>query len=256
MITALICGRKGSQGLPDKNIYPVLGRPLTWYSLQAAVHSRSIHRIYLSTDSAVIAGIGKEHGVSLIPRPPELATDQALLEDVLRHGVKCIENDLRQTPEAVVILLSNAATVLSSNIDKAIDMLRQDPEADSVATVALLNQYSPIRAKRISDGKLLPAVNPAQFGNTITCDRKCIGDIYFCDASLWVIRPRCMTHPDPQPPFPWMGKKILPIVQRGGLDVDDEEGIFATIQWLRRHGFSETETPYQEGATRVPCVNG
>src|SRR5258705_507775 len=54
MICALLLGRHGSAGLPGKNIYPVLGRPLIAYPLMAARDSTRIDRTYESTDSAAI----------------------------------------------------------------------------------------------------------------------------------------------------------------------------------------------------------
>lgn len=247
MIVALLSGRKGSKGLPNKNIRPLLGRPLMWYPLQAAIHSKYIERIYVSTDSEEIIRISRENADNLyiIPRPPELATDEALLEDTLQHGFKHIKENLGKLPEMIVILLCNAATVSAENIDKGIEMLRKDKEVDSVATVTLLNQYSPIRAKKIIEGRLVPAIDIKQSGLRVTCDRECMGDIYFCDASLWIIRSHCMDYEKGQPPFRWMGSKIIPIIQQGGLDVDDEKGIYLTEQWLRRNGFTKTKTPYQ-----------
>jgi CMP-N-acetylneuraminic acid synthetase len=246
MIVALLCGRKGSKGVPDKNIYTIFDRPLMWYPLQAALHSKYIERIYVSTDSEKIASISLKHKAKIIARPKKLATDKSLLEDVLQHGVKYISEDLGTPPEMIVILLCNAATVLTKNIDTGIEMLRSNPLLDSVATVALLNQYSPIRAKRIGkDGTLIPAIDAKKLGLKVTCDRKCMGDVYFSDASLWVIRPRCMDYAKGQPPFPWMGTRIFPIIQQGGLDVDDMKGIHDTKHWLSRHGFSKRKTPYQ-----------
>lgn len=246
MVTALLCGRKGSKGVLNKNIYPILGRPLMWYSLQAALHSKSIDRIYISTDSEEIARIGREYHCSIIPRPDELSTDAALLEDVLQHDYQYITSDIREPLELLVVLLCNAATVTTVNIDKGIEMLRKEEKADSVATVSLLNQYSPIRAKKINNGFLEPAVDLTQFGGEITCDRGCVGDIFFCDASLWILRPRCMEYQNGQLPFRWMGRNVLPIIQQGGLDVDDEQGLYATERWLLQHGFTETKTPYGE----------
>ncbi|TAM37180.1 cytidylyltransferase [bacterium] len=246
MVVALLCGRKGSKGVPNKNIYPIFGRPLMWYPLQAALHSKHIERIYVSTDSEKIANISLRHKARIIARPKILATDKALLEDVLRHGVKYISKDLGELPEMIVILLCNAATVLTKNIDKGIRELKKDPFLDSVATVGLLNQYSPVRAKKIGkDGALIPAIDAKKLGIKVTCDRKCTGNIYFCDASLWIIRPRCMDFTDGQPPFPWMGKRIFPIIQQGGLDVDDKQGLQASEHWLKSHGFSRTKTPYR-----------
>ena len=246
MIAALICGRKGSKGIRNKNIYPILGRPLAWYPLQAALHSKYINKVYLSTDSERISELGNKHGATTIQRPRSLTTDKALLEDVLQHGYSYIKKDLGLDPEMLVILLCNAATVSARNIDKGIELLRRHKKADSVSTVILLNQYTPVRAKKIVNGRLIPAIDARKLNLKVSCDRKCMGDIYFCDASLWIIRPRCMDFKLGQPPFPWMGRNILPIVQQGGLDVDDELGIHITEAWLKRHGFNEKKTPYKK----------
>ena len=246
MIVALLCGRKGSKGLPNKNIYPILGRPLAWYPLQAALQSKYIEKIYVSTDSDKISKLGYECGATIISRPKNLATDGALLENVLQHGYAYIKKDLGRDPEILVILLCNAATVTKRNIDKGIEMLRRNKEIDSVATVTLLNQYSPVRAKKIVSGELVPAIDARNLNLNVTCDRDCMGDIYFCDASLWIIRSRCMNYKNGQPPFPWMGRNILPIVQEGGLDVDDVSGIYITEAWLKKHGFSNNKTPYNK----------
>jgi hypothetical protein len=243
VIAGLVSGRKGSKGLPGKNLIPVLGRPLTWYALNALARSRSVERIYLSTDSPEIAAVGDGFGARRIKRPAELASDGALLEDVLVHGFGEIVRSLGQEPEMLVIALSNAPTVDPADIDLGVAMLRADPQADSVATVNLLNQYGPVRAKKIVDGRLVPAVDPAALGGEITCDRGCLGDVYFCDAALWIVRPRCLDLSWGQPPFRWMGQRVLPLVRSGGLDVDDAAGLVAAEAWLRAHGFSETSAP-------------
>lgn len=245
MIAALLCGRKGSKGLPNKNIYRIFGRPLAWYPLQAAIHSKYIQKVYVSTDSKEIARLGTRYGATIISRPKSLATDNALLEDVLQHGYKYIKKDIGLEPEILVILLCNAATVSTYNIDKGVKILRSDKLIDSVATVALLNQYSPVRAKKIVHGKLIPAIDSRKLNLKVSCDRKCMGDIYFCDASLWIVRPRAMNDKFGQPPFPWMGRNAFPIFQQGGLDVDDESGIHITKCWLQKHGFSAKRTPYK-----------
>lgn len=238
MIAGLVCGRKGSKGLPGKNVTPVLGRPLTWYALNALDKARAVDVRFVSTDCPQIASIAAQFGARPIERPAELATDGAYLEDVLVHGFHDICRQLGETPEMLVIALSNAPTIDPADVDLGISMLRADPQADSVATVTLLNQYGPVRARKIVDGRLVPAVDLAQFGE-VTCDRNCTGDIYFCDASLWIVRPRCLDLSWGLPPFRWMGRNILPLARQGGLDVDDAQGLVMAEAWLRAHGFTD-----------------
>ncbi len=54
-VYALLIGREESTGFPGKNVYPVLGRPMTVYPLLAAMNSKYVDEIYVSTDSAGIS---------------------------------------------------------------------------------------------------------------------------------------------------------------------------------------------------------
>lgn len=59
---AIIPARSGSKGLPDKNIKPLLGKPLMAYTIEAAVESGLFHTVHLSTDSAQYAETGRRYG--------------------------------------------------------------------------------------------------------------------------------------------------------------------------------------------------
>ena len=59
MINAILIGRGGSTGLPGKNIMKILGRPLMHYPILAALNSKYINNVYLSTDDNEIAKEGK-----------------------------------------------------------------------------------------------------------------------------------------------------------------------------------------------------
>ena len=51
MNIALLTGRGGSVSLPDKNILPVLGRPMMSYPAIMAKEAKLIDDVYLSTDA-------------------------------------------------------------------------------------------------------------------------------------------------------------------------------------------------------------
>ncbi len=260
MIAALVLGREGSSGFPGKNIFPVLGRPLMVYPLLAARHAPSVSEVFVSTDSEKIKAIARPFGARIIDRPPELATPQALGEDAFRHGFQEIAKDATARGvnlEFLVLLFCNAATVLSSSIEEAIVALRSKPEADSAVTVSRYNMWSPLRARRITpEGFLLPFVPLEVFGNpaTLNCDRDSQGDVWFADMGLSVVRPRCFdAMQEGLLPQRWMGRRILPIPQWGGLDVDYDWQMPSVEHWLRRHGFDERRTPYEDGSpSRIP----
>ena len=47
-------------------------------------------------------------------------------------------------------------------------------------------------------------------------------------------------------PFRWMGRKVYPLKQWGGLDLDFEWQRGQVEYWLKKNGFSETNTPYNK----------
>jgi len=253
LICALQLGREGSSGFPGKNLFPVLGRPMMLYPLLAAKAAASVERIYLSTDSPRMKALAREYGAEIIDRPAHLATGAALGEDAFMHGYTVIRDALMSEGEhleLLVLLFCNAPTIIADALEDGIAQLRADPSADSAVTVSIYNMWSPIRARRVAgNGYLEPFVpftalaDPAK----LSCDRDSQGDVYFADMGTSIVRPRCLEHlHDGLLPQRWMGQRILPIKQWGGLDVDYAWQVPLVEYWLREHGFSESSSPYDK----------
>lgn len=252
MICALIIGRKGSQGFPGKNVYKVMGRPLSVYPILAARNAVFVDDVYVSTDDERIASIADENSARVIERPKELASKEALGEDAYIHGYNVIKQDaIKQGKviELMVLLMCNAPTISAEIIDEGITHLRENPEYDSAVTVSCYNMWSPLRARKIGDDGLLhPFVPFETFGNVekLTCDRDSQGDVWFADMGVSIVRPACLERiHDGLLPQKWMGRKIYPLKQWGGCDVDYEWQIPGVEFWLKEHGFTETTTPYK-----------
>ena len=243
MIAALLIGREESIGFPGKNTYPVLGKALMEYPLLAAKKARSVDEVYVSTDSNEIKKISWKHGAIIIDRPAYLCTKEALGEDAYVHGYKYIKNGLKKDIELMVLLFCNAATVTSEIIEEGIEILRNNPSFDSAVSVSRYNMWSPLRSRKIGlDGLLKPFVPFEVFGDpkTLNCDRDSQGDVWFADMSLSIVRPRCLKNISKGLlPQKWMGKKIYPLKQWGGCDVDFEWQIPMVEFWLRKHGFNQ-----------------
>lgn len=96
-ILVTICARGGSKGVKNKNIRPMLGKPLIAYTIETAKKWKRANRIIVSTDSDEIANISREYGADVpFKRPAELATGAAPKIPVIQHAVrylKEIEND-------------------------------------------------------------------------------------------------------------------------------------------------------------------
>ena len=107
MVIALIMGRKGSQGFPGKNLHEVLGRPLAIYPMKAARDCPEIDAAYISTDDERLMALGREQGIEVIERPPELCTSEALGEHVYVHAYREARERNKDRPIDLVIRPSN-----------------------------------------------------------------------------------------------------------------------------------------------------
>lgn len=236
MICSLILGRKGSVGFPGKNLYEINGHPLSWYPMQAALNTPEIGRNFISTDDLKLMKLGREVGFEVIERPTFLATSEALGDDAYKHGYEVICERIGEKPELLVLLFCNAATISPEQISEGVRRLREDDSADSAVTVSRYNMYSPTRARLIAeDGTLQPYVpfeyHPNQ--DSINCDRDSQGDVWFADVAVSVIRPENLDNlEEGLLPQKWMGKKILPIKNEAGLDMDYEWQIGQVQWWL------------------------
>jgi CMP-N-acetylneuraminic acid synthetase len=246
MNIAILIGRAGSSGLPGKNTLPVLGRPLAQYPLIVAQQTKSIDRLYLSTDSPELMEMAREFDAHIIERPAYLCTNEALGEDAYVHAHGVIKKELAKEglePSIYVLLMANSPTVSADQIEEGILALQENTEVDSAVTVSCYNMWSPLRARKINEkGYLEPFVPFETFGDPkiLNCDRDSQGDVWFADMGVSVIRPQNLDDLEGGLlPQKWMGQNIHPIKNVGGLDVDFEWQMPLAIAWLRRNGITE-----------------
>ena len=73
---AIIPARGGSKRLIGKNIYPLNGKPLIAYTIEACLACDHIDDIYVSSDDDEILKTGEDWGAIPLKRPAQLADDQ------------------------------------------------------------------------------------------------------------------------------------------------------------------------------------
>ncbi len=245
MIPALLIGRGNSRGVPLKNIMNILGRPLMTYPIMAAQNSAYIDEIFVSTEDERIKDVGRKHNLHIIDRPEHLSFHSALVEDVILHGYSEMVK-YNANIEMFVLLFCNSATISPGIIDKGIEAMRHDETLDSAVTVSMYNEYSPVRAKKINSDNIIESYIEIQKIDNASCDRDSAEPCYFCDCSLWILRPHCLEYDNGVQPFRWMGQRSYPLYQQGGLDIDHDYGIAMTEHWLRKNQFTVTSTPYKK----------
>ena len=64
-IIAVIPARGGSKRIPKKNIIEICGKPMLAWTIEAALQSKYIDEVLLSTDDEEIAEVGRKFGAKV-----------------------------------------------------------------------------------------------------------------------------------------------------------------------------------------------
>ena len=91
-IIAVIPARSGSKGIKDKNIKILNGKPLIYWTVKAALESKFINRVLVSTDSIKYANLAKKYGAEVpFLRPKSISNDKSKDIEFFIHIIKSLE---------------------------------------------------------------------------------------------------------------------------------------------------------------------
>ncbi|OHB82075.1 MAG: hypothetical protein A2W31_13180 [Planctomycetes bacterium RBG_16_64_10] len=134
-VLGLIPARRGSKGIRHKNLRPLAGRPLIQYTCAAALASRHLTQVLVSTDCPRVAAAARADGVQVpFRRPSRLAGDTARSVDVIQHALHWLAQHQHRYPDIVALLQPTAPLREGHHIDEAIGLLLAS-DADSVVSV-------------------------------------------------------------------------------------------------------------------------
>ena len=156
-VLGIIPARGGSKGIPKKNIYPLLGKPLIGYTIEAALGSRVLTRTILSTDSEEIAETARGFGLEVpFMRPAELADDASPALPYIEHALERLRGDEGYVPGYIALLQPTSPLRTSRHIDQCMQTL-MDSDADSIVTVVQApHNCIPQSIMELKDGFLKP----------------------------------------------------------------------------------------------------
>lgn len=132
-ILVVIPARGGSKGVPLKNIKPLSGKPLIYYTIEAAREVFDDSIIYVSTDDQEIKRTVEQLGLKIpFLRPAELATDTSGTYEVLLHAVTYAES-FNYYPDILVLLQPTSPFRNGNQIKQALELF--DESCDMVVSV-------------------------------------------------------------------------------------------------------------------------
>lgn len=248
-ILGIIPARGGKQQLANKNILPLLGKPVIAYTILAAQKSSLINRLIVSTENKDIGSIARQFNVEVIHRPPELALDSSPIEDSLRHAVKYLEKEDNYHADVVVQMQANVPIRKEGIIDEVINKLI-DTDADSVATMYPVDQYPQWMKRMKKDGYLRPFL-----ALTKEYRRQDVEQMYLLDGAVAAIkRDVLMRTAGMKGVHLYMGKKILGVIQsrKYAIEIDTQEDFSIAELFLKMMKIKERsqQEDYEENKNR------
>lgn len=125
-VIAIIPARGGSKRLKRKNIYPIFGKPMLGWSIEACQRSQFIDDVLVSTEDDEIAAVAKEFGAEVIKRPSDLAGDLMPKMEVIRHADQWLQATRQKSSDILVSVQANSPELKTQDIDKGIQLLQDN----------------------------------------------------------------------------------------------------------------------------------
>ena len=119
-VLGLIPARGGSKGIPKKNLFPIMAKPLAQYTFDAAKECGVLDRIMISTEDEEILHFANLHDIDTsYRRPSHLGTDQAKSVDVVTDVLKWLKQ-MNEMPDILVLLQPTSPLRSSDDINRAV----------------------------------------------------------------------------------------------------------------------------------------
>lgn len=184
-VLGVIPARGGSKGVPRKNIKRLDGIPLIGYTIKAALSSKFLTKVVVSTEDEEIAAIAKDYGAKVpFIRPHELSTDTALAIPTMQHALEMTEKNDGKIYDALMMLQPTTPFRSAADIDGALTLFGEE-NADSVISVAKHLGQHPAKMKYLEDGRLMDP----PFGETSeNTPRQFLKDVYKLNGALYLTR--------------------------------------------------------------------
>jgi len=145
MNVAFIPVRGGSKSIPLKNIKPMCGKPLVYWTVAAACKCEAIDKVYVATDSEkIVAAVSKikqeepdEHFAKLevIGRSAESASDTASTEFAMLEFAEAHEF------EHIVLIQATSPLLTAADLERGFALYRQE-DTDSVLSVVRQKRFN------------------------------------------------------------------------------------------------------------------
>lgn len=222
----LIPARGGSKGIPGKNIKALNGKPLIYYTLDAARAVASPDNICVSSDSDEIIQAVKEYGLDVpFKRPEALATDTADSYEVILHAIDFYEQK-GIAYDRVVLLQPTSPFRTGAHIGEA--LLLYQTELDMVVSVKIARSNPYFNLFEENSEGFLTKSKPGRFTRRQDCPI-----VYEYNGAIYVMNVQSLKNGPPET-FSKIRKYMM--TEKDSIDLDTD------IDWIVAESIQSRKT--------------
>ena len=146
-VTAIIPARGGSKRLKNKNIYPIWGKPMLFWAIDACKRSKYEIDVWVSSDTDEILTVANELGAKIHKRSQHNSSDAAFKQSAIREAAEHIDL-IEGKSDIYISLQANSPTIESHHLDDAIDLLLEKSKDEIFSVDTDLMQNAAFRVFR------------------------------------------------------------------------------------------------------------
>jgi CMP-N,N'-diacetyllegionaminic acid synthase len=146
---ALIPAKKSSTRLKNKNLKILNGKPLIYFSIVAALKSKYITRVIVSTDSQLIAKKSLSFGAEVpFIRPKAISKKDSSIKDVCNHALRFLEKKEKIKVPEIMILQPTSPLRTTKDIDDSIRLYQKETKTEYLTSFTKTKPFEWLFYKR------------------------------------------------------------------------------------------------------------
>lgn len=206
----LIPARGGSKGVPGKNIKLLGGKPLIYYSLDAACAVSPHKNICISTDSDEIINVVRNYGLTVpFKRPASLANDTAGSYEVIMHALSFYKS-INKKFKRIILLQPTSPFRTSQHISEALALYNS--KLDMVVSVKKTKANPYFTLFEESGSGFLVQSKKGSFSRRQDCPK-----VYEYNGAIYIMNVKSLKKKPPSQ-FEKIKKYVMP--EEDSLDID------------------------------------
>lgn len=220
-VLALVPARGGSKGVPRKNLRNLKGKPLMAHTIEAALQSSRVDRVYVSSDDEEILAAAGGFGARPLKRDHALATDTATAAEVVGDFLRRLPDDLAGADPFIVYLQPTSPLRTARHIDEAFDAMAALGGTMGMSVVPL--KRTPFKSFKLSGAGLLESLFDEKLSNA---NRQSLPAAYYPNGAIYIFPASEFAA---RGGFPSNGSVPYVMSEGDSIDIDTEED-FAMVE--------------------------